>query len=63
MSITTLKRLISVLEKEKIKVVSIESAYTMSEGSVDITSLAGDKIEATGKTMIEIRVVMPTEKN
>ncbi len=63
MSITTLKKLISVLEREKIKVVSIESAHTMSEGSGDITSLAGDKIEAVGKTMVEIRVVMPTEKS
>jgi hypothetical protein len=63
MSIETLKKLSQILEKEDVKIVSIESAHTMSEGFGDITSLAGDKIKAMDKTMIEIRVLMPTEKN
>lgn len=58
---TALNRLVEILEKENINVISIESAHSMSDGAGDITSLSGDKIKAAGKTMIEIRVVIPTK--
>ena len=61
MSISTLKRLSDVLEKKDIQIVSIESMHTLSRDCGDITELNGGILSSAGRTMIEIRVIMPTE--